>query len=119
MLVAKQLLHSWERGMANETYNVITRRPIDEPLQEPPVSDPSKGKRQPKLDPKNPNESPFREPDPRRPPRGDFSVPHSPRHRFSVGGAPGANTLNTNSELESRSEKSFLHLARFATLYLH
>lgn len=72
MLVAKQLLHSWERGMANETYNVITRRPIDEPLQEPPVSDPSKGKRQPKLDPKNPNESPFREPDARRPPSGRF-----------------------------------------------
>lgn len=52
-------------------------------------------------------------------PGGDFSAPHSPRHRFSVGGDPGANTLNTNSELESRSEKSFLHLARFATLYLH
>lgn len=52
-------------------------------------------------------------------PRGDFSVLHGRRHRFSVGGTPGANTLNTNSELESRSEKSFLHLARFATLYLH
>jgi hypothetical protein len=66
-LVVARLCRSSKPAISYSICRFSTRRPIDEPLQDPPVTDPARGKPEPKRDPKNPNEKPFREPDRQHP----------------------------------------------------